>query len=58
MLQYFQFPYTWGIPASNGSFAMPEYYYFYSLSNQFLNSSPLLEQTIGWEGGTFDPLSE
>jgi starch-binding outer membrane protein, SusD/RagB family len=58
MLQYFQFPYIWAAPANNSSFAMPEYYYFFSLSNLFLNSSPLLEQTIGWEGGTFDPLSE
>lgn len=40
----------------NGVFSAPENYYFYSLSNQFINSSPLLEQTIGWDGGTFDPL--
>jgi hypothetical protein len=57
ILKYFKYPYTWALPAQNGNFAMPESYYFFSLSNQFLNSSPLLEQTIGWEGGTFDPLS-
>jgi hypothetical protein len=56
--KYFKYPYSWALPAQNGNFAMPENYYFFSLSNQFLNSSPLLEQTIGWEGGTFDPLSE
>jgi hypothetical protein len=56
--KYFRYPYSWAPPNGNGNFAMPETYYFFSLSNQFLNSSPLLEQTIGWEGGTFDPLSE
>ncbi len=56
LLKYFRYPYTIQIPANNGGFAMPEEYYFFSLSNQFLNSSPLLEQTIGWDGGTFDPL--
>lgn len=44
-------------PGDNGGFNVPEHYYFYSLSNQFLNSTPLLAQTIGWEGGTFDPLA-
>jgi starch-binding outer membrane protein, SusD/RagB family len=56
--KYFKFPYSWSIPAANGNFAMPEYYYFFPLSSQFLNSTPLLNQTIGWDGGTFDPLSE
>jgi hypothetical protein len=56
--KYFVFPYSWGIPSGNGNFAMPESYYFLPLSSQFLNSTPLLNQTIGWEGGTFDPLSE
>ncbi|WP_207510968.1 RagB/SusD family nutrient uptake outer membrane protein [Longitalea luteola] len=41
---------------NNSGFSMPEHYYFMPLHNQFINSSPLLEQTIGWEGGTFDPL--
>ena len=54
--KWFVYPYTWSSPSGNGPFAMPSYYYFMSLSNQFLNSTPLLEQTIGWEGGTFDPL--
>ncbi|GAB3018202.1 hypothetical protein GCM10027051_24100 [Niabella terrae] len=54
--QYFQYPYIYNPPNNNGGFAMPEEYYFFPLSNQFINSSPLLEQTIGWEGGTFDPL--
>lgn len=41
---------------NNTGFNMPQYYYFMPLHNSFINSSPLLEQTIGWEGGTFDPL--
>jgi hypothetical protein len=53
---YFKYPYTYSPVANNGTFAMPEYYYFFPLSSLFLNSSPLLDQTIGWEGGTFDPL--
>nr|WP_294895672.1 RagB/SusD family nutrient uptake outer membrane protein [uncultured Pedobacter sp.] len=32
-------------------------YYFFAFPSQFLNSSPTLEQTIGWDGGTFDPLA-
>ncbi len=31
-------------------------YYFFALPSTFMNSSPLLEQTIGWDNGTFDPL--
>ena len=56
--KYFATPYSWGIPSGNGTMQYSENYYFFSLSNQFLNSTPLLDQTIGWEGGTFDPLSE
>jgi hypothetical protein len=58
LLKYWRFPYTYSPPSQAGDFAFQERYYFWSLSNQFLNSTPLLEQTRGWEGGTFDPLSE
>lgn len=34
----------------------PTNYYFYPLPTAFRNSSFKLEQTIGWPGGTFDPL--
>ena len=40
---------------STNAIVFPEKNYFIGLPNQFMNSSPLLEQTIGW-GGTFDPL--
>ncbi|HTN38227.1 MAG TPA: RagB/SusD family nutrient uptake outer membrane protein [Arachidicoccus sp.] len=56
VLKYFKYPYTEITPGGNGTFSAPDNYYFYSLANQFINSSPLLEQTIGWDGGTFDPL--
>lgn len=45
-----------GIVSGTGSFTVPEYYYFFALPSTFMNSSPLLDQTIGWDGGTFDPL--
>jgi hypothetical protein len=51
------FLYAFVVPGGTTAFSVPETYYFYSLSNQFLFSTPLLEQTIGWEGGTFDPLA-
>ncbi|HSC55330.1 MAG TPA: RagB/SusD family nutrient uptake outer membrane protein [Phnomibacter sp.] len=53
---HFKYPYKVVYPTGNGAFSMPQNYYFFSLSNQFLNSTPLLQQTIGWDGGTFDPL--
>lgn len=44
------------IPSGVAGMGMPEHYYFFGFNNLFLQSSSLLEQTIGWEGGTFDPL--
>jgi hypothetical protein len=34
----------------------PTNYYFYPLPTNFRTSSISIEQTIGWPGGTFDPL--
>lgn len=36
--------------------AFPEINYFYAIPNTFMNSTDKIEQTIGWENGTFDPL--
>jgi hypothetical protein len=36
--------------------SFPTNYYFYPLPAGFLSSSVKIEQTIGWSGGTFDPL--
>ncbi|PTQ98119.1 putative outer membrane starch-binding protein [Mucilaginibacter yixingensis] len=32
--------------------------YFYALPSTFLLSSPTLDQTLGWDNGTFDPLKD
>ncbi|MCX2476657.1 RagB/SusD family nutrient uptake outer membrane protein [Pedobacter sp. MC2016-05] len=37
-------------------FGVLDTYYFFAFPSTFMNSSPLLDQTIGWDGGTFDPL--
>ncbi|MFM6983655.1 MAG: RagB/SusD family nutrient uptake outer membrane protein [Chitinophagaceae bacterium] len=34
----------------------PTTYYFYPLPTNFLTSTVKIEQTLGWSGGTFDPL--
>lgn len=44
-------------PANIGSFSIPEHHYFYTFHNDFMASSPLLQHTIGWANGTFDPLN-
>lgn len=44
-------------PAGIGSFSIPEYHYFYTFHNDFMYSSALLLPTIGWVGGSFDPLA-
>jgi hypothetical protein len=31
-------------------------YYFFALPQAAINNNPKLEQTMGWNGGTFDPL--
>lgn len=54
--KFFKYPYRVVIPNNNGPMSMPQTYYFFSLSNMFMNSSALLEQTTGWDNGTFDPL--
>ena len=43
-------------PSGIGAFSIPQYHYFYTFHNDFMNSSPLLQPTIGWAAGTFDPL--
>ena len=36
--------------------SIPERYYFYALPNFFNQASYTMAQTMGWTGGTFDPL--
>lgn len=40
----------------SGVINYPTTYYFYPLPPNFLQTSPALQQTIGWPGGSFDPL--
>jgi hypothetical protein len=35
--------------------SIPDKYYFYPMPNLFLQT-PAIQQTLGWSGGTFDPL--
>jgi hypothetical protein len=35
---------------------IPEYHYFYTFHNDFVNFGANIAPTIGWAGGTFDPL--
>lgn len=53
--QAFFTPSTFNVDAST-AINFPQTYYFYPLPTGFLGSSYLHEQTIGWSGGTFDPL--
>jgi starch-binding outer membrane protein, SusD/RagB family len=36
--------------------SIPANYYFYPLPNFFSQNSFVIEQTLGWINGTFDPL--
>ncbi len=36
-------------------FNLKNEYYFYAIPQVHLSQNPNLEQTQGWEGGTFDP---
>ncbi|PRD54148.1 RagB/SusD family nutrient uptake outer membrane protein [Sphingobacterium gobiense] len=47
-------------PQETGFRAMniPEYHNFYTFHNDFVRRGVNIETTIGWEGGTFDPLDD
>lgn len=36
---------------------IPEFHYFYTFHNDFVNTGANIQATIGWAGGTFDPLA-
>lgn len=40
----------------SGIINYPALYYFYPLPVNFIQTSPAIQQTIGWPGGAFDPL--
>lgn len=39
-----------------GGYSIPEFHYFYTFHNDFVNFGANIYTTIGWPGGTFDPL--
>lgn len=42
----------------DATFAYRPLYYFMYISRSFINKAPSIEQTLGWQGGTFDPQAE
>lgn len=53
-LQYFQPPLY--VTEINRTFSIPEYHNFYTFHNDFVYRGKNIQPTIGWAGGTFDPL--
>lgn len=39
-----------------GAYTIPEFHYFYTFHNDFVNFGANIATTVGWPGGTFDPL--
>jgi hypothetical protein len=39
-----------------GAYTVPEFHYFYTFHNDFVNFGANIIPTIGWPGGAFDPL--
>ncbi|MEN7547992.1 RagB/SusD family nutrient uptake outer membrane protein [Rapidithrix thailandica] len=52
----FDFIYTDVEQAAGEAFNLQEEYYFYGIPKKHLDVNSNLEQTQGWDGGTFDPL--
>ena len=46
------------VDGTQQDFNYQELYDFFAVPSGFLNTSPAVEQTIGWVNGTFDPLAE
>ena len=53
-LQYFQPPALRTFV--NRTFSIPEHHYFYTFHDDFVYTGTDIKATIGWAGGTFDPL--
>lgn len=54
-LRYFR-PYTLTTNNQYLPYNIPEFHNFYTFHNDFVNNGANIEPTIGWAGGTFDPL--
>lgn len=53
-LTYFK-PYSLIQPITR-PYSVPEFHYFYTFHNDFVYTGVNIQPTIGWAGGTFDPL--
>ncbi|WP_345954296.1 RagB/SusD family nutrient uptake outer membrane protein [Mucilaginibacter sp. PAMB04168] len=54
-LRYFR-PYVLITNNQYSAYSVPEFHYFYTFHNDFVNNGANIVPTIGWAGGTFDPL--
>ncbi len=54
-LRYFR-PYTIVTNTQYSNYSVPEFHYFYTFHDDFVNNGANIDPTIGWAGGTFDPL--
>lgn len=60
-LQYFKPPVYVKFAVNNVSllpFNIPQEHYFYTFNDDFVNRGVNIQPTIGWAGGTFDPLAD
>ncbi|QEC51937.1 putative outer membrane starch-binding protein [Anseongella ginsenosidimutans] len=52
--------FTWEVfnveSAAGEVFNIPDSYYFFGIPESYIQKDVKLEQTVGWDGGTFDPL--
>lgn len=55
-LQYFREPATVRPSGNYLPYNIPEFHYFYTFHNDFVYRGIDIQPTIGWAGGTFDPL--
>ncbi len=54
-LRYFK-PYVLVTSNQWSAYSVPEFHYFYTFHDDFVNNGANIDPTIGWAGGTFDPL--
>lgn len=45
-------------PSGYQPYNIPEFHYFYTFHDDFVNTGVNIQPTIGWSGGTFDPLAD
>jgi starch-binding outer membrane protein, SusD/RagB family len=53
--KYFKVAYV-NVSGSYAPYGIPEFHYFYTFHNDFVNNGNNILPTVGWAGGVFDPL--